>query len=97
MTEKTANISFNTYPELKFAAESVFAEQGISLTEAINVFLNRACRVGGFPFELQEEKWSDPISKAALEECNSMDTSPDVKLFYTTDELFEECLADDDV
>ena len=95
-TAKTANISLNTYPELKAEAESVFAYHGLSLSDAINVFLNHACRVGGFPFDLRGARWNDPISLAALEECNNMENNSDVKVFYTTDELFADCLGDDD-
>ena len=41
--------------------------------------------------------WSDPVSLAALNECNSMENDPDVKVFYTTDELFAECLGGADI
>ena len=55
--------------------------------------VNHACRVGGFPFDLRRARWSDPASIAALNECNNMENDPNVEVFYTTDELFADCLG----
>ena len=96
MNTKTAIISLNTYPELKSEAENIFAEHGYTLADAIDMFLNHACRVGGFPFEIRREMWNDAVSLAALEECNNIENDNHARLFSTTDELFEECFGDDD-
>jgi len=91
-TTKSANINVRLYPELKSEAESVFAYHGLSLPDAITVFLNHACRVGGFPFELKgasSARWNDPVSLAALEESNQILANPSAfKSFKNTKELF---------
>ncbi|MCL2616437.1 MAG: type II toxin-antitoxin system RelB/DinJ family antitoxin [Defluviitaleaceae bacterium] len=94
---KTANINVRLYPELKAQAESVFAYHGLSLPEAITVFLSHSCHAGGFPFELHGGRWNDPISLAALEECKQMEANPSAyKSYRDIDELFADCLEGDD-
>ena len=93
---KNASINVRLYPELKTEAENVFAYHGLSLPDAITVFLNHACLVGGFPFEIKGARWNDSVSLAALEECKQLENDPGTKRFLTTDELFEDCLNGDD-
>ena len=96
-TTKTASINVRLFPELKTEAESVFAYHGLSLPDAITVFLNHACRVGGFPFELKGARWSDPESLAALEESNQIVANPNVhKRFKNAADLIADCLEGDD-
>jgi addiction module RelB/DinJ family antitoxin len=95
-TTKTANINVRLYPELKTEAESVFAYHGLSLPDAITVFLNHACRVGGFPFELKGARWNDTESLAALKESNEILSDPGASKGYrNVSDLFADCLADE--
>lgn len=48
---KTAHINIRIDPTVKADAEAVFASLGISLTDAINVFLYTSILEGGFPFQ----------------------------------------------
>ena len=93
---KTASINVRLYPELKQEAENVFAYHGLSLPDAITVFLNHACRVGGFPFELKGARWQDSVSLAALEECKQLENDPNTKRFRNAADLIADCLDDDD-
>jgi DNA-damage-inducible protein J len=92
---KTANINVRVYPDLKAEAEDVFAYHGLSLPEAITVFLKHACHVKGFPFPLKNERWSDPESLMALAESNHMVANPHLYKSYTVEELFAELNSDD--
>ena len=90
--------SVRLYPEVKEHAENVFAYHGLTLPEAITVFINHACHVGGFPFELTGAHWQDPVSLAALEECKQMEANPGAyKSFKNAEELFADLDSDDDV
>ena len=93
---KTANINVRLYPELKAEAESIFAFHGLSLPDAITVFLNHACHVGGFPFELRRARWNDPASLAAFEECERLENDPNAKSFRNIVELVADLENDDD-
>lgn len=47
---KTATFQMRINPELKSQAEQLFADCGMTLTDAINVFLQQSMNVGGLPF-----------------------------------------------
>ena len=47
---RTANINIRTEPETKSGAEQLFASFGISVSDAINIFLHESLMVGGLPF-----------------------------------------------
>ena len=93
---KTASVNVRLYPELKSEAENVFAFHGLSLPDAITVFLNHACRAGGFPFELNGARWNDPVSLAALEECKLIEDDPNSKGFKSMAELIADLESDDE-
>ena len=79
-------------------AENVFAYHGLTLPEAITVFLNHACHAGGFPFELRKRDWNDPVSLAALEEAEVLVKNPNAKRYRNVADLISDCLdgAEDD-
>ena len=93
---KTASINVRLYPELKQEAESVFAYHGLSLPDAITVFLNHACKVGGFPFELKGARWQDPVSLAALEEGKQLEKDPNAKAFRNMEDLIADLESDNE-
>ena len=92
---KTASINVRLYPELKLEAENVFAYHGLSLPDAITVFLNHACRAGWFPFELKGARWQDPVSLAALEESKQLENDPKAKSFCNIADLVADLESDD--
>lgn len=53
---KTSNYNIRLDPNIKAQAEATFAEFGLNLSEAINVFLHTSIKWHGFPFEIREPK-----------------------------------------
>jgi len=47
--------SIKVDPEAWEAARKIFAEYGISVSDAINIFLHKVKKVGGLPFEMRDE------------------------------------------
>ena len=47
---KTATFQFRINPQVREQAESVFAGCGLTLTEAINIFIQQSINVDGLPF-----------------------------------------------
>ena len=47
---KTATFQMRINPEVKSEAERIFSECGLTLTDAVNVFLQQTLNVGGMPF-----------------------------------------------
>ena len=95
---KSANVNVRLYPELKQEVENIFAYHGLTLPEAITVFLNHARHAGGFPFDVRDARWQDPDSLAALAECKQIEANPAAyKSYKNADELFADLDSDDDV
>jgi addiction module RelB/DinJ family antitoxin len=50
---KSISLNIDILPEIKEEAERVFNYHGLTLSEAINVFIKHSCQAGGFPFKLK--------------------------------------------
>ena len=50
---KTATINVRVDPGVKANAESTFSHFGITLSDAINIFLHQSIMEGGLPFEMK--------------------------------------------
>ncbi len=52
---KRAEIKIRTADEVRNQAKAVYAHWGITLNDAINMFLVKSIEVGGLPFDLKPE------------------------------------------
>lgn len=68
---KTATINMRVNPQIKSDAESIFASLGMTLTEAINVFLHKAVMEGGLPFDVRQPRYNAQ-TEAAMEEARAI-------------------------
>lgn len=64
---KTANINLRIEPSTKAQAEALFSSFGITVTDAINIFLNTSIMEGGFPFQIKQPRYSRETELAMLE------------------------------
>ncbi len=64
---QTTNLNIRTDKEIKIQAEKIFAELGLNMSTAINIFLRQAIRENGIPFEV---KLNEPnkITQSAINE-----------------------------
>ncbi len=93
---KTANINIRIDPETKTKAEKLFASFGITITDAINIFLRKSIMEGGLPFEVKQPKYNEE-TEAAMEETRAiMQGKVDAKKYSSAQELFEELDAEMD-
>lgn len=51
---KTATLNIRTDPTVKAQAERVYREFGITLTDAVNIFLRKSIMEGGLPFDMRQ-------------------------------------------
>jgi len=68
---KTANYNIRLDPAIKSKAEETYAEFGLNLSEAINVFLHMSIKVAGFPFEVRTPKLNAE-TLSAMQETEQM-------------------------
>ena len=64
---ESTNLNIRTDKIVKEQAEAIFAELGMSMTTAINMFLRSAIRENGIPFNLKLET-PNAATAAAIEE-----------------------------
>ena len=53
---KSATFTFRLTPEVKQEASELFESLGITLSDAINLFLHQSIREGGLPFDVKQKK-----------------------------------------
>lgn len=58
--EKTATFNFRLDPEIRDRAQKVYAKWGLSLADALNMFMVKSIDVGGFPFDVRDD--AEPFS-----------------------------------
>lgn len=68
---KTANLNIRIEPEIKASAEKLFASFGITITDAVNIFLHKAIMEGGLPFEVKQPRYNAE-TEAAMQEARAI-------------------------
>ncbi|MBP3384094.1 MAG: type II toxin-antitoxin system RelB/DinJ family antitoxin [Firmicutes bacterium] len=87
MAGTTTNISIRMDSELKAQAEALFAELGMNLSTAFNIFVRQSIRNGGIPFDITVRKPNTDTIAAILETQNIIN-DPNVKKYNDLEELF---------
>ena len=82
----TTNINVKTDKLVKEKSERIFAELGLNMTTAVNMFLRASIRENGIPFELKMERPNNTTA-AAIEEGRRIASDPNVKGYRSIDEL----------
>lgn len=89
MAAKTTSVSLNA--DAVRQAEGLFADFGLDLPTAIELFLRQSVREQRIPFDIP-----NPETRAALEEISEMRAHPEnYKSYSTFQELLDEVLHDD--
>jgi DNA-damage-inducible protein J len=91
---KTASLNIRLDADVKKTAESVYSRYGLSLAEAVTVFIHQSCNVGGLPFDLRPPRPSIE-SLEAMAEARRIARDPSVKGYRNVGELFKDLDADE--
>jgi len=92
---RTAILNLRIEPDVKSNAEELFGSFGLTVTDAVNVFLRQSLMRGGFPFEIVRHQ-PNPITQAAILEAEQLLHDPNAKSFTSMEELRADLLADED-
>ena len=84
---KTDTLHIRVQPNVKQKAEKTLNDLGLSITEAVNVFLNQVILNDGIPFEIRKPKYNKETIQAMEDTKNDKNLS---KSFDSVDEMFEE-------
>jgi len=61
---KTTTFQFRINPEIRERAEAVYAECGLTLTDAINIFIQQSINVEGLPFVVTKKSKTAKFQQA---------------------------------
>lgn len=88
----TTNISIRMDADLKARADTLFAELGMNLSTAFNIFVRQSLREGRIPFEISLNQ-PNAETVAAMLEAERIAKDPNVKKYTDLDQLFADLKA----
>ena len=92
MAKVATNISIDE--DIKAKAQELFADFGIDLSTAINIFLRQSVRENAIPFIIQREV-PNADTVAAMKEVEEMERHPErYKSYSSFSEILDEVMAD---
>lgn len=91
---KTANLNIRIDPETKAGAERLFNSFGITVTDAVNIFLRQSLMVGGLPFEMKQPRYNEETEAAMREALDIASGKADGRGYSSAKELFRELDAE---
>lgn len=87
MAANTTNISIRMDAELKAQADALFAELGMNISTAFNIFIRQSLRKGGLPFDVTLNQ-PNKETIAAMLEAERIAKDPTVKGYTDLNQLF---------
>lgn len=87
--QKISNINIRVNDDLKKQASDLFEYFGMSLSQAITLFLKQAVNTSSIPFEIKAPQFSDEMMES-IKEADEMKKHPEKYKSYTSvEELME--------
>ena len=85
----TSNYTIRLDTELRKEAEALFADLGMSLATAFQIFLKQAIQEQGLPFPVKK-KQPNKVTLAAMKEALELAESLDAKTYSSASEQIED-------
>ena len=92
---KTATLTLRIEPAVKAQADDVFSSFGISITDAINIFLHASIMEGGFPFQPKQPRYNKETFLAMQEARAIMDGKTEAKRYRSLGALLKDLDTED--
>ncbi len=90
MAQKTAIFNMRMESQKKAEAEKLYQTLGMTLPQAINVFISQSLLVGGLPFEVRLPMYNRE-TEAAMQEARDIASGKiSAKTYSSAEELFAE-------
>ena len=86
---KTASMYIRIDPQVKSDVEAIYSQYGMSITDAINVFLYTSRNIGGLPFDLRPSMIPNAETLEAMKEGNEIIKSGKARFENAEDMLRE--------
>lgn len=92
---KTATLSIRIDPEVKAEAERTFAPLGLTIADAVNIFLHKANLEGGLPFSVHQPRYGATTEAAMREAEDIVAGRLPAKRYSSFDDLVSDLDSDD--
>ena len=90
MNGKIVNITIRIDPKTKTSAEQLFSSFGITVTDAISIFLHKSIMEGGIPFEVKQPRFNAETEEAIEEARHIIAGETPAKRYSSVHDLFNE-------
>jgi len=70
---KTTTFQFRINPEIRERAESIYSDCGLTLTDAINIFIQQSINVEGLPFVVTQKSKAVKFQQAVARLMSEID------------------------
>ena len=92
---KTANINIRVEPEVKSTVDGIFSHFGITVADAVNIFLHKVMIVGGMPFDMTLPRYNEETLSAMQEARDIASGKVKAKSYSSVKEMVAELGSDD--
>jgi DNA-damage-inducible protein J len=92
---RSADLHIRLDPETKAGAEQLYSTFGITVTDAVTMFLRQSLLVGGLPFELRRPRYNAETEAAMQEARDMMAGKVHAKVYASVEEMNADIDADD--
>ena len=86
---KTDMFRMRINPDIRRELERVYAKNGLTLTDAVNVFFQQSLNTGGFPFQVTENNAEMMKAKALNRLMKELDEGVSDPVSYAEDEVYQ--------
>ena len=86
---KTDMFRMRINPDVRRELERVYAKNGLTLTDAVNVFFQQSLNTGGFPFQVTENNAELIKAKALNRLMKELEEGLADSVSYTEDEVYQ--------
>jgi DNA-damage-inducible protein J len=88
-------IQFRTDDATKTQSVEIFQQLGITMSDAINMFLRQSILYGGIPFALKVPRYNE-ATETVIRECDEALANGKLRRYSDTKTMFANILAGDD-
>ena len=85
---KTDLFRMRINPEVRSRLERVYAKNGLTLTDAVNVFFQQSLNAGGLPFQVTEDNAALIQAKAISRLMKELEAGIDDPISYSEDDAY---------
>ncbi len=94
MAAKTANFNMRMEAQKKADAEALYRTLGMTLPQAVNVFISQSLLSGGLPFAVRLPRYNRETEAAMREAEDIAAGRVQAKAYHSADELFKDLDAE---